>query len=122
MDPLKQIRLVKHGTVCLSDGETTIYVDPYQLDHTARDADLIVITHGHSDHFSPEDIEKICQPDTCFAAPPDVAEMLESPTNTSAVSPVSRPASATSSARPSPRWKRKTRTIPSTPASALSSR
>ena len=77
MDPLKQIRLVKHGTVCLSDGETTIYVDPYQLDHTARDADLIVITHSHSDHFSPEDIEKICQPDTCFAAPPDVAEMLE---------------------------------------------
>ncbi|HIX12468.1 MAG TPA: MBL fold metallo-hydrolase [Candidatus Anaerofilum faecale] len=77
MDPLKQIRFVKHGTVCLENEEAVVYVDPYDLDGEPHDADLIIITHAHSDHFSPADIEKICKPDTCYATTAEVAAQLE---------------------------------------------
>lgn len=76
MDLLKQVRFVKHGTVCISNGETVVYVDPYNLEHVHENADLIIITHSHSDHFSPEDIQKIAKPDTCFATTADVANKL----------------------------------------------
>lgn len=77
MDPLKQIRFVKHGTVCIENNDAVVYVDPYDLDHTEHDADLIIITHTHSDHFSPADIEKISKPDTCFAVTVDAAVKLK---------------------------------------------
>lgn len=39
-------------------GETTIYFDPLKVEES-HDADLILITHTHWDHFSKEDILKI---------------------------------------------------------------
>jgi L-ascorbate metabolism protein UlaG (beta-lactamase superfamily) len=46
------------------DGEVTVYIDPWKLDAGSLPADLILITHEHSDHFSPEDIGLIRTPDT----------------------------------------------------------
>ena len=40
-----------------ADGKV-IYIDPWQLGD-APQADLILVTHDHSDHCSPEDIAKI---------------------------------------------------------------
>jgi len=37
----------------------------------------VLITHGHSDHYSPEDIARIEQPGTVFVAPADVASKLK---------------------------------------------
>ena len=34
-----------------------------------KDADFILITHDHYDHFSPEDIVKVCKPDTVLVVP-----------------------------------------------------
>ena len=46
----------------------TIYIDPYQL--TKKDkADIILITHSHSDHLSKGDIEKIICDNTILIAP-----------------------------------------------------
>jgi L-ascorbate metabolism protein UlaG (beta-lactamase superfamily) len=39
-------------------------------------ADLILITHGHYDHFSPQDVERLSGPDTVVVAPPAVAERV----------------------------------------------
>lgn len=77
MDPLKLIRFVKHGAVCLEYEDVVVYIDPYQLDRAEHDADLIVITHAHDDHFSPEDIEKVRKEGTCFATTVEVAIQLE---------------------------------------------
>ena len=77
MDTLKQIRFVKHATVCLANQQAVVYVDPYDLNKAEHDADLIIITHNHSDHFSPADIQKIVKPDTCFATTIDVALKLK---------------------------------------------
>lgn len=48
---------------------TVIYVDPYGFDAAPHDADLILVTHTHFDHFSPEDIAKVRQPHTAFVMP-----------------------------------------------------
>lgn len=49
-----------------------IYCDPFRLTSESHDADIILITHSHFDHFSPEDIAKAASSDTVFIAPRDV--------------------------------------------------
>jgi L-ascorbate metabolism protein UlaG (beta-lactamase superfamily) len=57
------------------DAEKTIYVDPYQIDGGPV-ADLILITHEHFDHCSPEDIAKIQGPETVIITEKDSAKKL----------------------------------------------
>ena len=42
----------------------TIYVDPLEIGNDAHNADYILITHDHYDHFSPEDIRKVTKADS----------------------------------------------------------
>lgn len=51
----------------------TIYIDPYRVP-PGPPADLVLVTHGHYDHFSPRDIERISTEDTVLVAPAAVAE------------------------------------------------
>jgi len=57
------------------DAEKTIYVDPYQIEGGPI-ADLILITHEHFDHCSPEDIAKIQGPETVIITEKDSAKKL----------------------------------------------
>lgn len=52
----------------------TVYVDPYRVPAGAPAADLILVTHGHYDHFSPRDVEALSHDDTWLIAPAAVAE------------------------------------------------
>jgi L-ascorbate metabolism protein UlaG (beta-lactamase superfamily) len=61
------------------DGEVTIYIDPWQLTAGSPPADLILITHNHSDHFSPDDIAQIRRDGTAMVAPEVVASKLTGP-------------------------------------------
>ena len=54
-----------------------IYIDPFQITTAANDADIIMITHDHFDHFSPEDIVKVSKPDTRFVIPEVMRGMLD---------------------------------------------
>jgi L-ascorbate metabolism protein UlaG (beta-lactamase superfamily) len=58
------------------DSEVTIYIDPWKLVAGSRPADLILITHNHSDHFSPDDIAQIRVSGTELVAPAVVAGKL----------------------------------------------
>lgn len=58
------------------DGAVTIYIDPWKLAAGSPTADLILITHNHSDHFSPDDIALIRGADTELVAPAVVASKL----------------------------------------------
>jgi len=51
----------------------TVYIDPYRVPAGPK-ADLILVTHGHYDHFSPQDIERLSHERTCLVAPAAVAE------------------------------------------------
>jgi len=53
----------------------TIYIDPYQIEET-EPADLILVTHEHYDHCSPDDILKIYKDDTIIIAPASAAKKL----------------------------------------------
>jgi len=57
-------------------GPPTVYVDPWKLAAGAPKADLVLITHDHHDHFSPDDVAKIATPETSFVAPASVANKL----------------------------------------------
>jgi len=59
------------------DGEgMTVYIDPWGVSADDPPADLIFITHAHSDHFEPDDIAKVTRQGTKLVAPADVANEL----------------------------------------------
>ena len=50
-------------------GNRNIYIDPFQMKIAPTDADFILITHDHFDHFSVEDIEKAACDHTILVVP-----------------------------------------------------
>jgi L-ascorbate metabolism protein UlaG (beta-lactamase superfamily) len=54
----------------------TIYIDPYRI-KGGPPADLILITHDHFDHCSPEDITRIQKADTIFVTVASAAVNLK---------------------------------------------
>lgn len=63
-----------HASVRIAAPDTVIYVDPYKLTSEPKDADLILVTHSHSDHYSPADIAKVRKDNTKFVGPADVVK------------------------------------------------
>ncbi len=59
-------------------GDKVIYIDPWKISAEAMKADLILVTHDHRDHFSPDDIAKISKADTVVVAPASVAQKFPS--------------------------------------------
>jgi L-ascorbate metabolism protein UlaG (beta-lactamase superfamily) len=72
----KNIHWLGHSTFRIEDGALQIYIDPYQLPAHTPKADVIFITHGHYDHFSPEDIAKIKKEGTTIFASKDAAYQI----------------------------------------------
>jgi L-ascorbate metabolism protein UlaG (beta-lactamase superfamily) len=62
-----------HSGFRLRVGKAVVYIDPYRVGN-GPPADLILVTHGHYDHFSPQDVERLSHSGTWLVAPAAVAE------------------------------------------------
>jgi L-ascorbate metabolism protein UlaG (beta-lactamase superfamily) len=62
-------------------GEKVIYTDPFKI-KKKDEADIILITHEHYDHCSPEDIKLVRGPNTVIVTTADCAKKLKGPVKT----------------------------------------
>ena len=76
MDMVNNIHWLGQSTVKISVPGKTIYIDPFQIKKTDQ-ANIILITHSHSDHLSPEDIAKVSSEQTIIIAPRDCLEQIK---------------------------------------------
>ncbi len=65
----ENIKVYGQNSIRIMGEVGSIYVDPFQLPESPKDAAFIFITHDHYDHFSPEDIEKVTGDDTVLIVP-----------------------------------------------------
>ena len=71
---LDHIHWLGHDTFRIV-GERIIYTDPFKI-RREDTSDIILITHEHRDHCSPDDINKVAGADTVIVATPDCASKL----------------------------------------------
>ena len=64
-----KIDVFKQNSIRIKSDVGTIYIDPFKIDDETHDADFILITHDHYDHFSSEDIVKIKKDTTVLVVP-----------------------------------------------------
>ena len=65
-----------HDGFRLAVDDTILYFDPFKLQGTPAKADIILISHEHYDHCSPEDVTKIQKPDTLIVTDRQAAAKL----------------------------------------------
>ena len=65
---LENVQVLCHSSILIKKGKV-IYIDPFRIKETFNDADIIMITHDHYDHYSEEDIEKIRKEGTKIVLP-----------------------------------------------------
>jgi len=61
------------------DGPPIVYFDPWKVPANSPPADLILISHEHHDHCSPEDVGAVRQKSTVVVANPSAAKRLKGP-------------------------------------------
>ena len=54
-----KVQVLCHSSIRIETNHKIIYCDPFKIRRDSHDADIILITHSHYDHFSEEDILKI---------------------------------------------------------------
>ncbi len=73
---VNNIHWLGQAAVKITAAGKIIYIDPYQIEKEDQ-ADIILITHGHSDHLSPDDIKKIITENSIIIAPDNCMGKLE---------------------------------------------
>ena len=56
--------------------DMNIYFDPFKMQDSPHDADIVFITHAHYDHFSPEDIAAVSHAETVYVIPASMRPQL----------------------------------------------
>ena len=74
---IDKIDVFTHSSIRIRGDKYTVYIDPFNMKDEIKDADFILITHDHYDHFSLEDIKKAANDSTVLAAPVKMAEKAQ---------------------------------------------
>jgi L-ascorbate metabolism protein UlaG (beta-lactamase superfamily) len=73
---LDSVEWLGHSGFRIAVGRAFVYIDPYRVPAGSPPADLILVTHGHYDHFSPRDVERLSTRGTWLVGPAAVAERV----------------------------------------------
>jgi L-ascorbate metabolism protein UlaG (beta-lactamase superfamily) len=73
---VEKITWIEQATMRIQTDTKTFYIDPYLIKKN-DEADIILITHSHSDHLSPTDIAKVITDNTLFIATADCASTMQ---------------------------------------------
>lgn len=68
------IKFLGHASIFISYKDLKIIIDPFRLKTDYHNADYILVTHEHYDHFSKEDIEKVSSDFTKYIFPKSMTE------------------------------------------------
>jgi L-ascorbate metabolism protein UlaG (beta-lactamase superfamily) len=72
---VQNVQWLGHAGFLIGIAGKTVYIDPYRSP-VGPPADVILITHDHFDHFSPEDVERLVRKGTRVIAPASVTEQI----------------------------------------------
>lgn len=72
----ESIQWFGQASVKIQHAGKTIYIDPFNLKVTDQ-ADIILITHSHFDHYSEENIKKILLPETVVFCPTELVDNVK---------------------------------------------
>ena len=65
----ENIEVFTQNSIRIRTRGLVVYCDPFQMKEEPKDADLILVTHDHYDHFSPEDLKKAACGKTILVVP-----------------------------------------------------
>jgi L-ascorbate metabolism protein UlaG (beta-lactamase superfamily) len=71
-----EVKWLGHASFRVAGEGAVVYIDPWKLDASPHDADVVFVSHAHHDHCSPDDMAKVAADDTAIIAPPDVIAKL----------------------------------------------
>jgi L-ascorbate metabolism protein UlaG (beta-lactamase superfamily) len=71
-----EITWIGHASFRIAGRSCVLYIDPWKLESAPHDADVVVVSHAHYDHCSPQDVQKVSKPDTAIVAPGDTIAKL----------------------------------------------
>ncbi|MGM0600575.1 MAG: MBL fold metallo-hydrolase [Candidatus Rifleibacteriota bacterium] len=80
------VKWLGHASLLIETSAGNIFIDPWKI-KGEYEAELVLITHAHFDHLSPDDINKILPPGKTVIAPPDCLDKLQSKFECLAISP-----------------------------------
>lgn len=72
------ISINAHSSIRIT-GSKVLYFDPFLIEDTPHDADIILITHDHHDHLDPASINKVSNEHTIFIGPESIKKSLRKP-------------------------------------------
>jgi len=81
MKVVDSVRWLGHAGFLLRLAGKAIYIDPYRAPPGPA-ADVVLVTHDHFDHFSPDDIKRVAGNGVRVVGPATVTEQLKGPATT----------------------------------------
>lgn len=88
MNIIDKISVNAQSSVRIDCGKI-VRLDPFKIADEPHDSDLVFITHEHFDHYSKEDLQKVCRESTVIVCPKTMLKTLENEFSVLKVIPVS---------------------------------
>jgi L-ascorbate metabolism protein UlaG (beta-lactamase superfamily) len=72
------VQWLGHATFRIASENHVIYIDPWKLSGRPHDATLVLVSHGHYDHYSADDVAAVSSAGTTLVSTPDVISQASS--------------------------------------------